>query len=266
MQREHPAGRHLEARAVEDLAADVGVQAEQLEARRGQHAAYGVEGVAAADREAELLVLVGGRDVLVRVGLDAGGHPDHDPGGRPEVGRDLREALDLRERVHDDPAHAEGDRPAQLGVGLVVAVQPDPRHREAGPLGDAQLSRGADVEAEALLGDPTGDRRAEERLAGVEHVVRRERVAEGARPRAQVLLVQDVRRGVELGHQVGDRDAADDEVAVDLARGARPQLRHQHVGVARLAQPRRPAQRPVGVRPARGVGGRHDGPTSARAR
>ena len=84
VQGEHPARRHLEARGVEDLAADVGVQAEQLQARGGDHPAYGLEGVAGGDREAELLVLVGGGDVLVGVRLDASGHPHHHrAGARP---------------------------------------------------------------------------------------------------------------------------------------------------------------------------------------
>ena len=46
VQREHPAGRDLEAGRVEDLAADVAVQAEQLEPGCGEHAAYGLPGVA----------------------------------------------------------------------------------------------------------------------------------------------------------------------------------------------------------------------------
>ena len=50
---------------------------------------------------------------------------------------------------------------------------------------------------------------AQERLAGVEDVVRRERVAEGAGPGPEVGLVEDVRRGAVLGDQVGQRDAAD---------------------------------------------------------
>ena len=43
LQGQHPAGRDLEAGGVEDLGADVGVQAEQLEARGGEHPAYGLE-------------------------------------------------------------------------------------------------------------------------------------------------------------------------------------------------------------------------------
>ena len=60
------------------------------------HPAYGLEGVAGADREAELLVLVGGGDVLVGVGLDAGRHAHHhrlgpvEPEARRSPGRAAR--------------------------------------------------------------------------------------------------------------------------------------------------------------------------------
>ena len=62
----------LEAGRVEDLRADVGVQPDQLERRqRRATATDGLGRVAAGQREAELLVLVGGRDELVGVRLDA---------------------------------------------------------------------------------------------------------------------------------------------------------------------------------------------------
>ena len=87
LEGQHPAGGDLEAGGVEDLGADVRVQAEQLEAGRGLDPAYRLERVAGGDREPELLVLVGGGDVLVRVRLDAGGHPDHHPAGAAELAR-----------------------------------------------------------------------------------------------------------------------------------------------------------------------------------
>ena len=107
---------------------------------------------------------------------------------------------------------------AQLGDGLVVAVEADAFHREAGALGDGQLAAGAHVEAQPLLGDPPGDRRTEEGLARVVDVAVGEAVAEGAGAGAEVLLVQDVRRRPVLGDQVGQPDPADLERAVDLAR------------------------------------------------
>ena len=128
------------------------------------------------------------------------------------------------EGVDDDPAHPELDGPLELGDRLVVAVEADPVHREAGPLGDRELTAGADVEVQSLLGDPPGDRRTEERLACVVDVAAREPVAERPGAGAEVLLVQDVRRGTVLGHQVGQPDSPDLEGTVDLARCRRPQL------------------------------------------
>ena len=215
----------------------------------------GLERVAAGDREPELLVLVGGGDVLVRVRLDAGGHPHHHLDGAAEVLGDLGEPLDLGEAVEDDPAHARVHGTAQLGVRLVVAVVADPARVEAGAQGDGELARGAHVEAEALLGDPLRDRRAQERLAGVEDVERGERVAERPGPGPQVHLVEHVRRGVELGDQVGHRHPADGQVTVDLVRRRGPQARHQLVGVVRLAQPGGALEGAVGVRPSGFVGG-----------
>ena len=122
---------------------------EQLEGRRLQDAAYGVVGLAVGDREAELLVLVGGGDVFVGVRLDARGHADHDLRGAAEPLGDLGEPLDLVEGVQDHPADAERDRALELGDALVVAVEADPRHVEPGPLGDRELAAGADVEARA---------------------------------------------------------------------------------------------------------------------
>ena len=77
-----------------------------VEARGGHDPPYRLEGVAGGDREAELLVLVRGGDVLVGVRLDAGGHPDHHPRRcSPARAVTVLEPLDLVEGVDDDPAH-----------------------------------------------------------------------------------------------------------------------------------------------------------------
>ena len=254
VQREHPPGRHLEAGRVEDLAADVAVQPEQVEARCVEHPAYGVEGLAVADREAELLVLVGGGDVLVGVRLDAGGHAHHDGLGPAEPLGDLGQPLDLLEGVDDDPADAEGDRLLELGQALVVAVEADPGHVEAGPLGHRQLAAGADVEVEPLLRGPAGGGGAEERLAGVEDVVVGEGLAEGTGAGPEVGLVEDVRRRAVLRDQVGEAHSPDAEDTVHLVRGLRPEMADQGVGVGRLAEPGRGPQRAGRVGPAGLVG------------
>ena len=156
MQREHPAGGDLEAGGVEDLAADVGVQAEQVEPggvlRRGvpprrrrraviekpnfwSSCAVAMYSWVCASTPAVTRTIT--RAVAARSRAAIVGQP-----------------LDLVERVDDDPADAGLDRAAQLGDGLVVAVEADPGRVEAGAQRDGQLAAGADVEAEPLLGDP----------------------------------------------------------------------------------------------------------------
>src|SRR4029077_6413750 len=98
----------------------------------------------------------------------------------------------------------------------------DPGRLDPGAERDGQLTVRADVEVEALFGDPARAPRTEEGLGGVEDVVRRERIAEGAGPGPEVRFVEDVRRGVDVGDQVGERNPADDQAAVDLASRRRP--------------------------------------------
>ena len=62
------------------------MQAEQVQPLGLVPAAYGLQGVTAGDGEPELLVLVGGRDVLVGVGLDPRGDTHHHPDRAAELG------------------------------------------------------------------------------------------------------------------------------------------------------------------------------------
>ena len=249
MQCQHPSRGHLEPGGVEDLAADVGVQAEQLQSLGRADLLDRLERITAGDREPELLVLVSRGDVLVGVRLHAGGDPHHHLGGALEVLGDLGEPLDLGEAVDDDPADAGVDGAAQLGVRLVVAVVADPGRVEAGAQRDGQLAAGADIQAQPLLVDPAGHGGAEEGLAGVEDVEGGERVAERPGAGPQVVLVEHVRRGHVLGDEVCHRHPADGQVAVDLVSRRRPQRRHQGVGVAGLTQPGGAFEGAIGVRP-----------------
>ena len=152
---------------------------------------------ATGDGEAELLILVGGRDVLVGVRLDPGGGSHHDPCPDTPLGGQRAEPVDLGEGVDDDPADPGVERLGQLGDALVVAVQADPVQVDPGPLHNRELAAGAHVDAQSLLAHPAGDRGAEERLAGVVDVPAGERLGEGAGPGPQVGLVQHVRRGTD---------------------------------------------------------------------
>ena len=136
-------------------------------------------GVARGEREAELLVLVRGRDELVGVRLDADGHPDHHRGARPQLAGEVRPAGRSRRRSRRRSGRRPRSRP---GVELARSTCCCRGRRSAagskpGAQRDRELAAGADVEAQALLGDPARDRRAEERLAGVEDVGAGERLA-----------------------------------------------------------------------------------------
>ena len=251
VQADEAPGRHLEAAGVEDLAADVAVQPAQVEHVGPRQQRGGrVERLAAGQAEAELLVLVTGGDELVGVRLDADGHPHHDRGHDAELGRDGGDPVDLVERVDDDPPHPVGQRLADLGGGLVVAVEADPLRREAGALRDRQLATRAHVEVQALVGDPARHGRAEERLARVVDVGtgqpvegRTEPVAELPCARTEVVFIQDVRSSAVLLGQGEHVDAADGQPAgLVTVDGARPELRQQLHDVGRERQvERRPA-------------------------
>jgi hypothetical protein len=81
------------------------------------------------------------------VRLHADGDTDHDVGAHLVFAREGGEAVDLLERVDDDPPHLGFYRPSQLSGRLVVAVQADPLRRETGGERDGQFAAAADVEA-----------------------------------------------------------------------------------------------------------------------
>ena len=193
-QPDDPVRSNLEAAGVEDLRADVRVQPDQLETGGVEHPTYRCHGVATGEREAELLVLVRGRDELVGVCLDPDGHPHEDALPHAALDAHRVEPLDLGDRVDDDATDPGVQRGGQLGHRLVVAVQEHPLAREAGADGDRELAAGAHVEPEPLLLDPACDGGAQERLAGVEDLAAAERVAVGPAPVAQVRLVEEERR------------------------------------------------------------------------
>ena len=163
---------------VEDLRADVRVQPDQLEPRRGQHPADRLEGVAAGQREPELLVLVRGRDELVGVRLDADGRAHQHPLASRRARRTARPAGRSRRTSRPRPGRPRrrGRRPARRPTCCCRAAAIRSPGKPARTR-DRELAAGADVEAEALLLDPARDRRAQERLGRVEHHRAAERLA-----------------------------------------------------------------------------------------
>ena len=172
--------------------------------------------------QAELLVLVGGGDELVRGRVHAGGDPDQDGGDDAEGARQVGHELDLGEGVHDDPAEAVVEGAGDLGGGLVVPVQGDPGGLHAAAQGDGQLPARGGVHVEALLAQPAHHLGGQEGLAGVVDgdlgPDPRERLGEGgaelagARPEG-VLGVDVGGSAVALG-ELRDGDPRDGQHAV----------------------------------------------------
>ena len=107
------------------------------------HPAHRLRGVAAGQREAELLVLVRGRDELVGVRLDADRDPDHhrDRVRRRAVLGQPGQPGDLVEGVDDDGADPGLHRGRQLGRRLVRPVQRDPLAAGIRPAAPASVHR-----------------------------------------------------------------------------------------------------------------------------
>ncbi len=247
-------GGQREAVRFEDLRADVAVQAQQFDAgvARGRGHGFlgggqaGLVGGVLRHGEAELLVLVGGGNEFVGVRVHSGGEPQHDLGGFAAVRGDFRDALQLREAVHDDPAQLHVQRTVDLGVGLVVPVQGDVGARDAGAGGDGEFPAGGGVQAQPFLLHPPDDGGAQEGLPGVvdvhspadvgEGVI--EGVAEGPGAGAEVVLAHHEQRRAELAPELADRNAVDGEFAgVVPGNAGRPHGLMERVEVCRDGEP-----------------------------
>src|SRR4051812_38615477 len=177
---------------LEDLRADVGVQADELEMLAVQHALDRPRGEAVLEAEAELRVELPGLHVVVGRRPHAGGHPDQH--GLAPLEQALA-ALDLVERVDDQVPDARAGGESDLLVGLVVAVQVDASAVETGPQRRVQLAARGDVDRQALLAEQPAGGGAGERLARVDHLeaiaALLERLQVGACPRPHIVLGVD---------------------------------------------------------------------------
>ena len=195
---------------LEDLGADVGVQPDELQVGGLAYPLDRLLGEPVGQPEAELGVELPGLDVVVGGGLDPRRDPDQ------HALRPLEQplgALDLVERVEDQMPDARLEGVAEFRLGLVVAVQVDPRRIEAGGQGHAQLAPRGDVDREALLAHHAVRGGGGKRLARVDHLEGIGAFLEGAHvfpgPAADVVLGVDIGRGAEpVGklHQVATRD------------------------------------------------------------
>ena len=180
----------------------------------------GLGGVAAGQREAELLVLVRGRDELVGVRLDADRDADqHVLRDAAALGQHAASrAISSKESTTTRPTPASSAA-LDLGGRLVVAVEARSARRGS--------RRAARRRARRRCRRPgPGPRRRssattaprQERLAGVEHVGAGERLAPRVDARPEVGLVEHVGRGADRRREVAHVEAGELDDAV--RRGA----------------------------------------------
>ena len=215
--------------------------------------------VAGGQREAELLVLVRGRDELVGVRLDADGRADEhrhrraaglDPGGgQRHQPVDLVEGVDARcaRSRRRRPAAA---RPATCCCRAARSARPGSRRPAPGPARCRCRRRGA--------GRPrrSSGRPGRRGTPSTRSARRRpsKAVGEVGGPAAEVGLVEDEQRRAVLAGELGDRAAAEVQLAVDPLRRARPDVRVERAEVGRRRAGRGrlrdvAVQRPRRVRP-----------------
>ena len=244
LQREHPPGGHLEAAGVEDLRADVRVQAAQV-----QHVL--VEDLrrpprTAAPPASEKPNFWSSCAVAMNSWVCASTPTVTRTSTRGRTPRSRASAvsrsISSNESTMIRPTPASSAR-ASSDDRLVVAVEADPLRRHPGGQRDGQLAAGADVEEQALLGDRSGRPPCTGTPCPRSRRRRRRRPPRNvAAAGPQVVLVEHVGRRAVLGGQVGDARRRR-RSARRRRRGstvARPQLRHEGVDVLRGTQPGRP--------------------------
>ena len=146
--------RLAERAELEDLRADVHVQAAQLEAVRAEQALDGRAGV--VQGEAELRVQLPGGDEVVRARLDPGRDADAGPAGRrPRATSDSSRSMSSKLSITMCPTPASIAL-AQLALGLRVAVEVDARGFEATAQREVKLAARRGVAGQVLLARTAG--------------------------------------------------------------------------------------------------------------
>ena len=218
----------------EDLRADVAVKPAEVQVRRVLDGGHSLVRLAGGQGQTELLVLVGGRNVLVATRVNARLQAHHDGRDDAEVSGDALDLVDLVHRVDEDAVNAGLEGEANLRVRLIVAMQADAVGVHARAQGQAQLAERGGVDTQALGRDEARDVGAQEGLASVEGVTTIHAVAvpellghrrgphTGAA--AHGLDVEHEGGRAEVGGDAGQVDASHAQHAVLPTRTPRPQV------------------------------------------
>ena len=202
----------------ENLRADVAVETDQMHVRSLQGVLHAFEREVVEHGETELAVLTARADILVRVGLHAGGNAHVDVLRDAQLAGNFAHARQLDAAVNHNAAHTCGNGLAQLLRRFVVAVHEHALHGEARLLCAPQLAAARHVQAQALLRHDARGFLVQERLRRVDDVGVFVTAAERREVRfhavAQVGLVHDVQRGAFLVRQLNHVDAAHEQMVV----------------------------------------------------
>jgi hypothetical protein len=148
-QRRHLLHRRVERPRLRDLRADVHLHAADAQVFHLRDG--GIHLRHAADADAKLVFVFAGRDVLVRVGLDVGVHPDGDRRDLAHLARDFVDELQLRLGLDVEAVNPLLQRVADLLPGLADAREGAFRRVAAGLQHAEKLAAGDDVEPRAPL-------------------------------------------------------------------------------------------------------------------
>ncbi len=173
----------------------------------GQLRRAGIDGARAADRDAELVLGLAGRDLGVGLGVDVGIDAHRDVGGAALAGGDRRQQLELGLGFDVDAEDAFIDRERELARGLADAGEHDLVRRDAGRARAHELAFRHHIGAGAERGERLDHRLVGIRLQGVAD--ERRHVGEGA---GEHLVVARQRRGRIAIERGADRLREVDEI------------------------------------------------------
>ena len=192
--------------SLQDLGADVRVQAHEFQVGAVPGLSQGALGRAGVQRETEFGIERAGLAIVVSVDVDPWRKAQPDGNPLPPLGKQPLQHSELVEVVYHDTPHAPLQGGSQLGRGLVVAVEVDPLGWKPGLLGHVELAAGDHVQAQSLLRKELGQGQVEISLAGICHlaparIVLCQSLPVGSTPAAQGRIVKDVKRRAVLLRQ-----------------------------------------------------------------